>query len=139
MPQVADQEPPATLPVVVTIVPVGMLTSEVADVAGADRSRAVQLGGVARAGGRGGGPRREGDDRQRQREGDGAREPGPTGADASPPLGVSGWRRTAAGAGPSELRAGHGAVTADVSGARHSPSASTKLLASYRASPGAGQ
>ena len=43
VPQVADQEPPATLPVVVTIVPAGMLTSEVADVAGADRSRAVQV------------------------------------------------------------------------------------------------
>ena len=41
--QVADQDPPATLPVAVTIVPAGMLTSDVADVAGAARSRTVQL------------------------------------------------------------------------------------------------
>jgi hypothetical protein len=40
---VADQDPPDTGPVVVTIVPVGMLTSDVADVEGDARSRTVQL------------------------------------------------------------------------------------------------
>ena len=43
VPQVADQEPPVTVPVAVTTVPVGMLTSEVADVEGNDRRRTVQL------------------------------------------------------------------------------------------------
>jgi hypothetical protein len=40
---VVDHDPPDTVAVVVTTVPVGMLTSDVADVEGDDRSRTVQL------------------------------------------------------------------------------------------------
>jgi hypothetical protein len=43
IPHVADQDPPDTVPVMVTIVPVGTLTSDVADVEGDARSRTVQL------------------------------------------------------------------------------------------------
>ncbi len=40
--QVSDQDSPGTVPVVVTIVPVGMVTSVAADVEGAIRRRAPQ-------------------------------------------------------------------------------------------------
>ncbi|HXR26640.1 MAG TPA: hypothetical protein VN771_02150 [Candidatus Baltobacteraceae bacterium] len=40
---VADHDPPDTVPVVVTMVPAGMLTIEAADVAGDSLSRAVQF------------------------------------------------------------------------------------------------
>ena len=43
VPQVADQAPPGTVPVAVTTVPVGMLTSDVADVEGDERRWTVQL------------------------------------------------------------------------------------------------
>jgi hypothetical protein len=43
VPQVADHDPPVTVPVVVTMVPVGMLVIEEADVAGEARSKAVHI------------------------------------------------------------------------------------------------
>ncbi|MGO9207550.1 MAG: hypothetical protein ACLQBX_15445, partial [Candidatus Limnocylindrales bacterium] len=42
-PQVADHDPPVTVPVVVTTVPVGIVTSDAEDVDGEARSRTAQL------------------------------------------------------------------------------------------------
>ena len=42
-PQVADHDPPDTVPVVVTTVPVAIVTSDAADVEGEARSRTAQL------------------------------------------------------------------------------------------------
>jgi hypothetical protein len=43
VPQVADHDPPVTVPVVVTMVPVGIVASDAADVAGDALSMAEQL------------------------------------------------------------------------------------------------